>query len=156
MFSFEDVQDADFAAMADLRAQALQESLERLGRFDPVRVRERLRSTFLPACMRHIVRGGERIGYLTLIPHATQPSLRLHHLYILPGHQGYGAGAWALQWAKDYARAQARDITLGALRGSDANRFYVRHGFQLVEEQEFDLEYRWSTSFEKTVAEVLR
>ncbi len=156
MFSFQDVQDADFEAMADLRAQALQESLERLGRFDPVRVRERLRSAFVPACMWHVVRGEERIGYLTLIPHATLREARLHHLYIRPGHQGYGAGAWALNWAKDQARAQARDITLCALRGSDANRFYLRHGFQLLEEQEFDLEYRWSPAFNQTAAEVPR
>ncbi|MFN7155102.1 MAG: GNAT family N-acetyltransferase [Acidovorax sp.] len=154
MFSFEDVLGADFEAMADLRAQALQESLERLGRFDAVRVRERLRSAFVPACMRHIVQGAERIGYLTLIPHATLPQARLHHLYIRPGHQGCGAGAWALSWAKEQARAETRDITLGALRGSDANRFYLRHGFQLVEEQEFDLEYRWSPAFEKAAVEV--
>lgn len=154
MFSFEDVRDEDFESMADLRADALRESLERLGRFDPVRVRERLRSAFVPACMRHIVRGGERIGYLTLIPHATLPQARLHHLYIRPGHQGYGAGAWALDWAKAQSRAHARDITLGALRGSDANRFYLRHGFQLVEEQEFDLEYRWSPAFETAAVEV--
>lgn len=155
MFSFEDVQDTDFEAMAELRAQALQESLERLGRFDPVRVRERLRSAFVPTCMRHIVRSGERIGYLTLIPNATLPQARLHHLYIRPGQQGCGAGAWALNWAKEQARAEARDITLSALRGSDANRFYLRHGFQLVEEQEFDLEYLWNPAFEKAAVEVL-
>ncbi len=153
MFSFEEVQDEDFESMADLRAEALRESLDRLGRFDAVRVRERLRSAFVPACMRHIVRGGERIGYLTLIPHATLPLARLHHLYIRPGHQGYGAGAWALDWAKEQSRVKARDITLGALRGSDANRFYLRHGFRLVEEQEFDLEYRWSPAFDARTAE---
>lgn len=154
MFSFEDVQDTDFEAMAELRALALQESLERLGRFNPARVRERLRGAFVPACMRHIAHGGERIGYLTLIPHATLAQARLHHLYICPGYQGRGAGAWALEWVKAQGRARAQDITLGALRGSDANRFYLRHGFQLVEEQEFDLEYRWSPAFEKVAVEV--
>ena len=153
MFSFDSVLDTDFDAMADLRAQALRDSLEHLGRYDPVRVRERLRSAFVPTCMRHIVAGGQRIGYLTLIPHASAAQMRLHHLYILPGQQGKGAGAWALDWVKEQARAQARDVTLCALRGSAANRFYLRHGFWLVEEQEFDLEYRWSPAARPTAAE---
>lgn len=144
MLSWGRVQEADFAAMADLRAEALRASLERLGRFDPVRARERLRAVFLPDCMRHILWDGERIGYLTLTPQPGVPELRLHHLYIRPGYQGQGVGQWALDWVKAQATAQGRDVTLGALRDSAANRFYLRHGFQLVEEQEFDLEYRWS------------
>ncbi|BEP91824.1 GNAT family N-acetyltransferase [Acidovorax sp. A79] len=152
MFGFESVAQADFESMADLRAEAMRESLERLGRFDPVRVRERLRDAFVPAYMRHIVAGGERIGYLTLLPYADPARMRLHHLYVRPGRQGRGAGAWALEWAKAQGRALGQDITLGALRGSGANRFYVRNGFQLVEEQEFDLEYRWSPAFEKAAA----
>ena len=154
MLSVGSVAAGDFEPMADLRAEALRESLERLGRFDPVRVRERLRSAFEPACMRHILISGERVGYLTLIPHAGSNSLRLHHLYIHPASQGRGVGTWALEWVKAQGRAAGQDITLGALRGSDANRFYLRHGFRLVEEQEFDLEYRWSPEFDARTAEV--
>ena len=62
MWSLGSVAADDFESMADLRAEALRESLERLGRFDPVRVRERLRSAFEPACMRHILINGERVG----------------------------------------------------------------------------------------------
>lgn len=144
MLSWAAVAASDFEAMADLRAEALRDSLERLGRFDPVRARERLRAAFVPDCMRHILCQGERIGYLTLVRQPQAAELRLHHLYIRPGHQGQGAGRWALDWVKDQARAQGCDVTLGALRESAANRFYLRHGFRLVEEQEFDLEYRWS------------
>lgn len=154
MLSLGSVAAGDFEPMADLRAEALRESLERLGRFDPVRVRERLRSAFEPACMRHILISGERVGYLTLIPHAGSNSLRLHHLYIHPASQGRGVGAWALEWVKAQGRAAGQDITLGALRGSDANRFYLRHGFRLVEEQGFDLEYQWSPGFDARTAEV--
>ena len=154
MFSLGSVAAEDFESMADLRAEALRESLERLGRFDPVRVRERLRSAFEPAHMRHILVNGERAGYLTLIPHAGSGSLRLHHLYIRPAHQSKGVGAWALEWVKAQGRASGKDITLGALRGSEANRFYLRHGFQFVEEQEFELEYRWSPVVEPHPVEV--
>ena len=154
MLRFEGVIEADFEAMANLRAEALRESLEHLGRFDPVRVRERLRAAFVPACMQHIASDGERIGYLTLVPQASPPEFRLHHLYIRPGYQSRGVGAWALDWVKAQAREHGCDVTLGALRDSAANRFYLRHGFTLVEEQEFDLEYRWSPSLSSTVPEV--
>lgn len=144
---WEPVAEGDFAAMAELRAEALRESLERLGRFDPVRVRERLRDAFVPQGMRHIVRGGERIGYLTLLPRAADGTLRLHHLYLRPGAQGAGAGSWAMAWVQAQARERGCDVTLCALKGSGANRFYLRHGFRPVAEEPFDIEYRWSPSW---------
>jgi GNAT superfamily N-acetyltransferase len=142
-FSFEPVADDDFEPMLALRIAALRESLERLGRFDPARARERLQAGFAPEYMRHIVLDGERIGFLTLRP-AADGTLRIEHLYIRPGSQGQGAGAWALEQAKAQARAAGQDLTLAALKQSDANRFYRRHGFAVVEEQAFDIEYRWS------------
>jgi len=130
---------ADFESMLALRIAALRPSLERLGRFDPQRARERLASQFEPAAMRHIERDGQRIGFLTLKPEAD--ALRLEHLYIQPGAQGLGVGAWALDWVK----AQGQDVTLSALKLSDANRFYLRHGFVVTGESDFDIDYRWST-----------
>ncbi len=145
---WEAVSEGDFAAMAELRAEALRESLERLGRFDPVRVRERLRDAFVPEGMRHIVRDGERIGYLTLLPRVADGTLRLHHLYLRPGAQNAGAGSWAMAWVKARARERGCDVTLCALKRSDANRFYLRHGFRQVADEPFDLEYRWSPSWD--------
>jgi len=131
---------ADFESMLALRIAALRPSLERLGRFDPQRARERLASQFEPAAMRHIERDGQRIGFLTLKPQAD--ALRLEHLYVQPGQQGQGAGAWALDWAKHHGQ----DLTLSALKLSDANRFYLRHGFVVTGESDFDIDYRWSAS----------
>jgi hypothetical protein len=48
------VSAVDFDDMVALRIEALRESLERLGRFDPVRARERLAAGFAPEHMRHI------------------------------------------------------------------------------------------------------
>jgi len=39
------------------------------------------------------------------------------------------------------AVALSLPVKVGALRGSDANRFYARHGFQLIEHGEFDNYY---------------
>jgi hypothetical protein len=46
------------------------------------------------------------------------------------------------------ARTQGLDITLTALVQSDANRFYLRHGFVLEGEEGVDLHYRWRVASE--------
>lgn len=131
------VDDADFEDMLALRIEALRESLERLGRFSPDVARARLRSQFHPEWMRHLVVAGERVGFFTVEPR--EGELRLHHLYLRPAAQGQGVGAWVLEQLK----ARGLPITLAALRESRANDFYRRHGFQVVQEQDFDIEYRW-------------
>lgn len=134
------VADADFEAMLALRIEALRESLERLGRFNPDVARARLKSQFQPEWMRHLVVDGERVGYFTVEPRAGE--LRLHHLYLKPAVQGQGIGAWVIEQLK----TQGLPITLAALRESRANDFYLRHGFRVVEEQAFDVEYRWEAA----------
>ncbi len=134
------VADADFEAMLELRIEALRESLERLGRFSPEAARARLKSQFRPEWMQHLVVDGERVGYFTVEPR--EGELRLHHLYLRPQAQGLGVGAWVL----DQIKAQGLPITLAALRESRANDFYRRHGFKVVEEQDFDIEYRWEAA----------
>ena len=134
------VVEADFEAMLALRIEALRESLEHLGRFNPDVARARLRSQFRPEWMSHLVVDGERVGYFTVEPRDGE--LRLHHLYLRPAAQGQGVGSWVV----DLIKAQGQDITLAALRESRANGFYRRHGFQVVEEQMFDVEYRWEAA----------
>lgn len=140
------VMAADFDDMVMLRIEALRESLERLGRYDPTRARERLADGFAPQHMHHIEVDGQRVGFVTLRPDdaAQMLSLRLNHLYVRPGAQGRRTGEWVLNWAKRQASAQGRDITLSVLKLSDANRFYLRHGFVQVSDSDFDIDYRWS------------
>jgi GNAT superfamily N-acetyltransferase len=134
------VADADFEAMLALRIEALRESLEKLGRFNPDVARARLKSQFRPEWMQHLVVDGERVGYFTVEPR--EGELRLHHLYLRPEAQGQGVGAWVLNQIK----SRGLPITLAALRESRANEFYRRHGFMVVEEQDFDIEYRWEAT----------
>ncbi len=146
MLTLEPVAAEDFEAMLALRMEALRTSLERLGRFDPERARERLLAGFAPPYMRHIVKDGARVGFFTLRPlHAADQGqvLRLDHLYIRPAEQRQGIGAWVMAHIKTQACLEAKAVTLAALKLSDANRFYLHHGFEVVEEQEFDIEYRW-------------
>lgn len=133
---------ADFEALLALRVRAMQPSLQALGRFNPERARERFASTFLPEHMQHIVVDGERVGCVSLRPKTA--ALRMDHLYIEPIAQGCGLGAQVLDWACAQADWRQLPLELAALQGSDANRFYQRHGFAEVGRSDFDIEYRRS------------
>lgn len=65
----------------------------------------------------------------------------LDHLYIHPDNQGNGIGAVVLARIIEEANALGLPVRVGALRGSGSNRFYVRHGFTLIEEGDFDNYY---------------
>jgi pimeloyl-ACP methyl ester carboxylesterase/predicted N-acetyltransferase YhbS len=130
---------ADVEALVALRIEAMRESLERAGRFDPVRARERFLSGFSPAHTRHIEAEGSRMGFVVVKPQTDH--LLLDHLYIRPGDQGKGIGSAVLAQVLQEADALRLPVRVGALRGSDSNRFYARHGFQLVEQGEFDNYY---------------
>ena len=138
------VRAEDFEDLLALRIAAMRDSLERAGLFDPSRARQRFEGQFDPACSWHIEQGPARAGLLTLKVQAG--ALRVEHLYIHPHHQNQGVGAWALEQAKTHARQLGLDLTLAALRASDANRFYQRHGFLPVGSTDVDIEYRWSQS----------
>ena len=130
---------ADFEALLALRIDAMRDSLERLGRFDPDRARERLRGTFRPECTWHIEADGDRIGFYCLRPDGE--GLRLDHLYVHPCAQGRGVGGQVLRGILRDADRDRQAVTLSALRGSDSNRFYRRHGFVQTGEGEWDIEY---------------
>lgn len=129
----------DAQALVALRIAAMRDSLERIGRFDPVRARQRFLAGFAPEHTLHIVQGEARIGFYVLKP--ADGGLLLDHLYIHPGHQSQGVGAAVL--VHIFAQADPRGLAMrvGALRGSDSNRFYLRHGFVLAEQGEFDNYY---------------
>jgi len=62
-------------------------------------------------------------------------------MYIAPEYQGRGIGSHVLRRVFEEAEGLAKKIRVGALRGSDSNRFYARHGFRQVSEGEFDIYY---------------
>lgn len=129
--------DADL--LVSIRIAAMRESLERLGRFDPQRARERFLASFDPALCRFIETDDARVGFFLVRP---QPDhWLLDHLYILPEHQTRGIGAAVLRQIIADADSQGMPIRLGALRGSKSNDFYRRHGFEQTDESEWDIYY---------------
>lgn len=140
--AFPDTSQSDADTLVAIRIAAMRESLERIGRFDPQRARERFLASFDPALCRFIEVDGVQSGFIQIRPQ--EDHWLLDHLYILPEHQGKGIGAAVLQDVSASADAQRMSIRLGALRGSDSNRFYQRYGFIQTDEAEWDIYYvRW-------------
>jgi ribosomal protein S18 acetylase RimI-like enzyme len=133
------VEEGDFEELAVLRIAAMRESLERVGRIDPARARERLRSSFAPERTRFVVLAGERVGFFAT--RVGSEGLELAHLYIHPGFQGLGIGSVVLRQVFAEANERGVSVLVGALKESAANRFYQRHGFALVREGEWDNYY---------------
>lgn len=138
--AFAPVTAADFDSLAELRVAAMRASLEHLGRFDPVRARERLRNSFYPEHTHRILCDGVPVGFYTFRP--VPEGLRLEHLYIHPDAQSRGIGGRVLEKLLTTADDQNLSVHVGALRDSASNRFYARNGFTRVGESEWDITYR--------------
>lgn len=137
--TFVNTTQSDADTLVAIRIAAMRESLERIGRFDPQRARDRFLASFDPALCRFIHVDGVRAGFILIRPQVDH--WLLDHLYILPEHQGKGVGAAVLQDVIANADAQRMPIRLCALRGSASNRFYQRHGFVQTDEAEWDIYY---------------
>ena len=68
-------------------------------------------------------------------------ALRQLDLYVHPGAQGEGIGSWVLEQVLSEADAEHQPVSVTALKHSEANRFYQRHGFELQAESEWDMHY---------------
>ncbi|WP_227104637.1 GNAT family N-acetyltransferase [Chromobacterium rhizoryzae] len=133
------VSAGDFEALAQMRIAAMRVSLERVGRFDPVRALERLRVGFEPEDTFFIVGAEQRLGFVVF--QEREGEMHLDHLYVLPEHQGKGVGALVLRWVLERAASLRLAVRVTALRDSEANCFYQRHGFVLMSQEPFDNHY---------------
>jgi GNAT superfamily N-acetyltransferase len=131
----------DAATLAELRIRAMRPSLEAIGRFDPLRAKNRFLQNFDPSKTLKINFRKQLVGFFVVENRGDH--LWLDHLYIDPEHQGNGFGHQVLEHIKALAQEQKLPINLGALRGSDSNRFYQAHGFRKTHEEEWDIYYQW-------------
>jgi len=129
----------DAAQLAELRVLAMRPSLERIGRFDAERARQRLLQNFAAEYTRLIKLDGLLAGFFVLRPQDND--LLLEHFYLHPDFQKLGLGSAVMRLIQTEADELGKIVHLGALRDSDANRFYLRHGFVLHEAAEFDNYY---------------
>lgn len=128
---------ADVGPIAELRAVVMRPDLERLGRYDPERVRRRLRASFDPAHTWIIEVGGVFAGCVALRPAADAHWLQ--HFYLAPHLQGAGIGSAVLRTLLTRSAPTGLPVRLNVLRGSPARRLYERHGFHLETEDPVDV-----------------
>jgi GNAT superfamily N-acetyltransferase len=124
----------DLEDLVELRAVVMRPDLERLGRYDAHRVRQRLRDSFVPEHTRIIEVGGELAGSITVRP--ADDRRWLEHFYLAPRHQGQGLGSAVLRCVLDQADAP---VWLNVLQGSPARKLYERHGFVVDSEDPIDV-----------------
>ncbi|UNK69851.1 GNAT family N-acetyltransferase [Microbacterium sp. H1-D42] len=128
----------DIEWLVELRAQVLHTDLERLGRYDAVRVRQRMRDGFRPESTRIIVFKGEDVGSISV---REEPDTRwIEHFYIAPVVQNRGIGSKVLTLI--LAEHDPLTHRLNVLQGSPARRLYERHGFTVDSEDDVDV---WMT-----------
>jgi GNAT superfamily N-acetyltransferase len=128
---------ADVEGIAELRAVVMRPDLERLGRFDEHRVRQRLRDSFSPQHTSVILTDGAFAGCVTLRP--AEDGRWLEHFYLAPGLHGRGLGSAVLRTLLDQADADGVPVRLNVLRGSAARRLYERHGFTVEVQDPIDV-----------------
>jgi len=129
----------DLEDLVAIRLEAMRESLERIGRFNPIRARERFLGGFDANSTRRIEVSSNLVGFVVIKD--LQGELLLDHLYVIPSAQGAGIGSEVLTQIFREADEIGRPIKVGALKESASNRFYTRHGFVFVESGEFDNYY---------------
>ncbi|MEG3627629.1 GNAT family N-acetyltransferase [Streptomyces poriticola] len=128
---------ADAEAVAELRAVVLRADLERLGRYDAQRVRQRLRDGFAPTHTWVIEVDGSFAGSVALPP--AGDARRLEHFYLAPHLQGLGIGTAVLRGLLERCDRDGVPVRLNVLQGSPARRLYERHGFTVETEDPVDV-----------------
>ncbi|WP_156759756.1 GNAT family N-acetyltransferase [Microbacterium karelineae] len=127
----------DVEPIAELRSVVLRADLERLGRYDEHRVRQRLRDGFDPTCTRIIEVDGAFAGCIAM--RSAGDGDWLEHFYLDPHLQGRGIGTEVLVHELTGADREGRVVRLNVLQGSAARRLYERHGFAVDAEDPIDV-----------------
>ncbi|MGR6973010.1 GNAT family N-acetyltransferase [Streptomyces cynarae] len=128
---------SDVEAVVELRAVVMRADLERLGRYDEQRVRQRLRDRFDPAHTWVIEVGGAFAGCVALRP--AEDAHWLEHFYLAPHLQGSGIGSGVLCELLERCDSRGVLVRLNVLQGSPARRLYERHGFTVETEDPVDV-----------------
>ncbi|MFF2523426.1 GNAT family N-acetyltransferase [Streptomyces liangshanensis] len=127
----------DVEVIAELRATVMRADLERLGRFDEHRVRQRLRDSFSVCHTSAIEVDHALAGCVTVRP--AEDGQWLEHFYLAPHLQGQGLGSAVLATLLARTDAQRATVRLNVLQGSPARRLYERHGFTPESEDPIDV-----------------
>ncbi len=133
---FGPVSQADLEPLLALRIDVMREHLERVFRYKPSRARRIFREHFDEPGMRLILLDGERVGCVGFRRHAQE--IRIDSFYLDRRLHNSGLGTKILTVLLDEADAMGLPVRLEVLTGSKADRFYLRHGFMKLREDEIE------------------
>ncbi len=132
--------EGDFEPLLALRIDVMREHLVRVGRFKPSRARRIFRGHFDEPGMRVILVNGERAGCVGLREQAD--CVKIDSFYLDRRWHNSGLGAAILKALLAEADALRKPVRLEVLTGSSkADRFYLRHGFVKLREDEIEGAY---------------
>ena len=131
--------EADFEPLLALRVDVMREHLERVFRYDPERACRYFREAFDEPGMRLILVGGERAGCVGF--RIGGDEIKLDSFYLERHLHNSGLGTTILKVLLAEADALGLPVRLEVLNGSKADRFYLRHGFVKLSQDEIEGEY---------------
>jgi ribosomal protein S18 acetylase RimI-like enzyme len=81
------------------------------------------------------------VGFLDLEPNnPIEGNMKIQKIYVLPEFQGMGIGYELMKQAFDFAKEnQMNSMTLQVNRNNKAVEFYKKFGFEIIDEQDFDI-----------------
>lgn len=136
---FRDATEDDFEPLLAIRIDVMREHLERVFRYKPSRARRIFREHFAEPGMRAIMIEGELGGCVAFRKGAD--AIKLDSFYLHRRHHNSGLGTIILKVLLAEADAAGLPVRLDVLTGSKADRFYLRHGFVKLSEDEIEGEY---------------
>ena len=85
--------------------------------------------------------GNQAVGFLDVELNCPEPNgMKLQKIYVLPEKQGLGLGKTLLNFAIDFGKKQGmRHLSLQVNRYNKAVEFYLHAGFEIIDEQDFDI-----------------
>lgn len=138
-WSFGTPEEADFEPLLAIRIDVMREHLERVFRYEPSRARRIFRGHFDQPGLRLILLSGERVGCVGF--RHTADEIKIDSFYLDRRLHNAGLGARILQVLLTEADDAGLPVRLEVLTGSKADRFYLRHGFAKLKEDEIEGHY---------------
>ncbi|HQS17451.1 GNAT family N-acetyltransferase [Reyranella sp.] len=136
LWCFGPATEAEFEPLLVLRTEVMREHLERVGRYTPERSRRTFRGHFDEPGTRLILQNGVRIGCVGL--RRSDQEIRIDSFYLDRRLHGSGLGTTILKALLAEADAACLPVRLEVLKGSKADRLYLRHGFVKLREDEIE------------------
>ena len=131
--------EADFEPLLALRIDVMREHLERVFRYEPSRARRIFRQHFDEPGSRLVLVDGKRAGCVGF--RTGQDEIRIDSFYLDARYHNHGLGTVILKMLLAEADALDLPVRLEVLQGSAAARFYERHGFVKLGEDEVEARY---------------